>query len=141
MSHRFQSALPRGERQQTRRHSTAPMHFNPRSRVGSDRISELKSLIETISTRAPARGATEELMDNFLTLYISTRPPTRGATCKPSSLSNATGFQPALPRGERLLPFTHRPTVHYFNPRSHVGSDQHVPLIPLKANISIRAPT
>ena len=56
----FQSALPRGERHLRRKVPGHVTDFNPRSREGSDRIhTAVFSICNTISIRAPARGATQ----------------------------------------------------------------------------------
>ncbi len=139
----FQSALPRGERLSVNAHSAAATYFNPRSHEGSDLNRHFPCTFFAISIRAPTRGATvnscryaKEIMKFqsalprgerpswFCTstayLSISIRAPTRGATL------------PAF-----LLPTD----VHYFNPRSHEGSDlnRHFPCTFFA--ISIRAPT
>ena len=54
--------------------------FNPRSREGSDNVDMSSQLMQLISIRAPARGATMT-GDTHKTMF---------------------GFQSALPRGERL---------------------------------------
>ena len=61
---------------------------------------------ETISTHAPARGATAINIGMALLKHISTHAPARGATVK--CLVNIWDevFQPTLPRGERPLFFT-----------------------------------
>ena len=82
LSFRFQSPLPRGERQG----------------IPCD-----QSKHRTISIRAPARGATADLVCNIGRIFISIRAPARGAT--PGFLPDdmVLGlFQSTLPRGERL---------------------------------------
>ncbi len=77
----FQSALPRGERHLRRKVPGHVTDFNPRSREGSDRIhTAVFSICNTISIRAPARGATQ--YQGGANAWIE--------------------FQSALPRGERL---------------------------------------
>ena len=76
----FQSALPRGERLPLTRGMLQVHDFNPRSREGSDRIhTAVFSICNTISIRAPARGA----------------------TCTFTHILSIRQFQSALPRGER----------------------------------------
>ena len=76
----FQSALPRGERPPgARTLDTLIKNFNPRSREGSDLDCLPGGSDQPISIRAPARGATELLIDQYPNLK----------------------FQSALPRGER----------------------------------------
>ena len=139
----FQSTLPRGERHCVTLSVFAPMHFNPRSREGSDMyfLTNFRSS-GTISIHAPARGATKcfahassatwyfnprsrEGSDLFLLCVnlhqdvISIHAPARGATyssCPHSSVSSD------------------------FNPRSREGSDQHGLLPCASIHISIHAP-
>ena len=54
----FQSALPRGERPLYLRYHPERMHFNPRSREGSDVANVNFCMNFKISIHAPARGAT-----------------------------------------------------------------------------------
>ena len=54
----FQSALPRGERQRKPMLPWLHRYFNPRSREGSDYSFFYLLLLNAISIRAPARGAT-----------------------------------------------------------------------------------
>ena len=79
-------------------------NFNPRSHEGSDRGQDLVRV---------------------LSIIISIHAPTRGATTRSKySRRRTRRFQSTLPRGERrwTWPQTqHR--RHYFNPRSHEGSD------------------
>ena len=99
----FQSALPRGERPVGHCCPCCHLYFNPRSREGSDaspantspppelfqsalpRGERHDSLIasvthQSISIRAPARGATTIYSQIFTTRRISIRAPARGAT-------------------------------------------------------------
>ncbi len=125
----FQPALPRGERPVP--YTAVKLgrrDFNPRSHEGSDgtKSSDIAQII-IISTRAPTRGATVQFVVHFVVHCISTRAPTRGATRYaaayaterrnfnprshegsdrwPANLSLLSRFifQPALPRGERLV--------------------------------------
>ena len=58
-----------------------------------------------ISIHAPARGATILSFRQRYRLGISIRAPARGATILPSTSCTCSGFQSALPRGERPMPF------------------------------------
>ena len=99
------------------------MNFNPRSREGSDSINFANCFCDTISIRAPARGATFNSpvndpvlqfqsalprgerrsgairLNNFF--IISIRAPARGATQYQGGANAWIEFQSALPRGER----------------------------------------
>ena len=99
---RFQSTLPRGERQRTERLLCLLYNFNPRSREGSDTVFHAKHLHSLISIHAPARGATKEVRKTLNLTLISIHAPARGATAFPFKI---------------LL------TSFYFNPRSREGSD------------------
>ena len=76
-------------------------NFNPRSREGSDSINFANCFCDTISIRAPARGATFNSPVNDPVLQ----------------------FQSALPRGERHLQRNIIIPTKNFNPRSREGSD------------------
>ena len=79
-NYRFQSTLPRGERQPLYSITLLIFDFNPRSRVGSDNVDYAAAEAHPISIHAPAWGAT----------------PRR------SQRSRRQSFQSTLPRGERL---------------------------------------
>ena len=111
-THRFQSALPRGERHDTEQFHQLLSDFNPRSREGSDgRFDSFFQQI-IISIRAPARGATINGNIADWTMDISIRAPARGATCRADGDHFRNRFQSALPRGER----------HQFSPKSSLLS-------------------
>ena len=111
------------------------MNFNPRSRMGSDHITDLHRCIHScISIHAPAWGATKinRILEIFVS--ISIHAPAWGATAAASLIVSLHPiFQSTLPHGERL-PFVLCcfPNRYYFNPRSRMGSDfyssSHVPV-------------
>ena len=77
---KFQSALPRRERQKNTVLPQKISNFNPRSREGSDTPSKDGKDNDDISIRAPAKGATLH-SDMFPhTIPISIRAPAKGAT-------------------------------------------------------------
>ena len=100
---KFQSTLPRGERQENHRRGSGGKNFNPRSREGSDRAywrgrgirrdfnprsregSDSGDVVITnnrvISIHAPARGATCAFIARKGAQHISIHAPARGATC------------------------------------------------------------
>ena len=78
----FQSALPRGERQQ----------------IGGSPDED-----RNISIHAPTRGATKYSKTTKITFEISIHAPTRGATVKIILWVSTSTFQSTLPRGERRL--------------------------------------
>ena len=55
-----------------------------------------------VSTRAPAKGATDVAIGLGLYLAVSTRAPAKGATTSLVTVPYLTVFQLALPRRERL---------------------------------------
>ena len=99
----FQSALPRGERRCYVPEYGLMRNFNPRSRVGSDALTEQSASHTKISIRAPAWGATGSERKRLRCRTISIRAPAWGATIFPSFFSSIVGFQSALPRGERRV--------------------------------------
>ena len=115
----FQSALPRGERQDGYVIGEARNNFNPRSREGSDFVKCFKVPSADISIRAPARGATQERSGSRRSTMISIRAPARGATAPGGRSSDL---------------------YRYFNPRSREGSDQIPHQSSECSSISIRAP-
>ena len=84
-------------------------YFNPRSRTGSDGIpSSIQKSTLSISTHAPAQGATT-VQDTFCGIRcISTHAPAQGAT-RPAGAGTGDG--------------------KYFNPRSRTGSDPDPPFV------------
>ena len=121
---RFQSTLPRGERQRTGESGQQAGNFNPRSREGSDVIDIGLIHPDAISIHAPARGAT------FCP---------HGSRCwirnfNPRSREGSDPTSPCSPCGPRIS--IHAPArgatdvvnqPHHgeedFNPRSREGSD------------------
>ena len=78
---RFQSTLPHGERPWWRQDSNLRSHFNPRSRMGSDRGGGRTRTCEAISIHAPAWGATRSLVRTVsFAIIISIHAPAWGAT-------------------------------------------------------------
>ena len=114
--------------------------FNPRSREGSDLTPKLNYVVNVISIRAPARGATRVSSEFPGTKKISIRAPARGATIPPIYVTLKLPFQSALPRGERREVHTYATHTRHFNPRSREGSDEYVERTGNEMRISIRAP-
>ena len=104
---KFQSSLPRGERHGSTYHSCHHVHFNPRSREGSDGIQRHGSGCRENFNPRSREGS--DLMLNILYFYDFL-------------------FQSSLPRGERPpFPLFCLPVVSDFNPRSREGSDRDTP--------------
>ena len=102
----FQSTFPRGERRSLLRDPLDSMHFNPRSHVGNDDLSENTYKVPVIFQSTFPRGERP---------YA--RPP----------LSEIYLFQSTFPRGERPVQPCKSHPPDYFNPRSHVGNDGVIP--------------
>ena len=139
------------------------LHFNPRSREGSDTQVLRQTLLCSISIHAPAKGATclgilrraerrgfqstLPRRERQLTrktkrkhkLFQSTLPRReRPKSC--SAIRKSSKFQSTLPRRERHA--EQKGLLHqmYFNPRSREGSDVSHWNHPLASCISIHAP-
>ncbi len=106
----FQSTLPRRERLAELKERGEHLHFNPRSREGSDIKFHHPSAPPSISIHAPAKGATLCRHDSLLVPLISIHAPAKGATAHILLLYCHHKFQSTLPRRERLiLPRLHSP--------------------------------
>ena len=145
----FQSTLPRGERRSLKYFVLGVLHFNPRSRVGSDLPGVFCPPETGISIHAPAWGATVFQPLKFRGKFISIHAPAWGATT-----NNTTGYKggkisihaPAWGATVRLddPAQNHQISIHapawgatsndndsrvlhgHFNPRSRVGSDHRI---------------
>src|SRR5271165_1548672 len=77
----FRSALPRGERPGARLGQGRTKSFDPRSRAGSDHMTDRSNAMPLpVSIRAPARGATVAVEVPPDAAGVSIRAPARGAT-------------------------------------------------------------
>ena len=76
----FQPTRPHGARRWPATQSTGSRSFNPRARMGRDSILEPTMLTLTVSTHAPAWGATLPLGLVFECPSVSTHAPAWGAT-------------------------------------------------------------
>ena len=76
-----------------------------------------------VSIRAPAWGATSTRLAYFDNPKVSIRAPAWGATSISVFIRATSGFQFALPRGERHRAGQCFQQRHRFNSRSRVGSD------------------
>ena len=117
----FQSTLPRGERPDCCRDTDIDIqNFNPRSHEGSDAgchcIIGPQSRFQSTLPRGERRIYEAELTIRWT-------------------------FQSTLPRGERHLFDQVAVRCSDFNPRSHEGSDRHRGAASQKSHISIHAPT
>ena len=103
INRRFQSTRPRGARLCFGQgYQRLKLGFNPRARVGRDKIRIIARLIFCVSIHAPAWGAT------ILNIIIM----------------DTDLFQSTRPRGARLSCKTHFYEKWSFNPRARVGRDK-----------------
>ena len=123
----FQSTLPRGERLYTKKQKHLKNQFQSTLPRG-ERLDSCKYLCKClrISIHAPARGATDALLDLIeLEPTISIHAPARGATFgSVGPRRPGSRFQSTLPRGERRPGAGNRVHDRNFNPRSREGSDE-----------------
>ena len=117
-------------------------YFNPRSHKGSDLLTRPERRERTKFQSTLPQGerpfTTEEAA--WKRLFQSTLPQGErryqiGRMCR------GIAFQSTLPQGERLNVIFLPPKAHYFNPRSHKGSDFLFASPWLQYDISIHAPT
>ncbi len=94
------------------------MGFNPRSRGGSDAMSNVSNINPPVSIHAPAEGA----------------------TLLPLAPNSNRLFQSTLPRRERLCLYLAMHLMYCFNPRSRGGSDQITLVFRMGITVSIHAP-
>ena len=74
------------------------LHFNPRSREGSDVLSHIRSGLTDISIHAPVKGATVNLhWFEFMAMMISIHAPVKGATFGYIAVTHFEEFQSTLP--------------------------------------------
>ena len=106
------------------------VHFNPRSREGSDKSSQsLSNAVNQISIHAPAKGATCSSDNLFPSQSISIHAPAKGATIRILwNLFQGRYFNPRSREGSDLQAVTAEVSGADFNPRSREGSDSHRPL-------------
>ena len=107
-----------------RRHPQMQIHFNPRSRKGSDKygfinhigICHFNPRSRKGSDKDGHYAASEKTM-------ISIHAPAKGATLKVTAYLRNTAFQSTLPQRERPQRLSSVPQEDNFNPRSRKGSD------------------
>ena len=138
----FQSTLPRRERRtRIARNRGYAIHFNPRSREGSDVRSANDTIIMGISIHAPAKGATQIADALKAVCAISIHAPAKGAT---SGLSaeprSGRNFNPRSREGSDVPAIQAVPPPEHFNPRSREGSDRFNARMCRRDCISIHAP-
>ena len=102
----FQSTLPRRERQNGLQKIRKHMHFNPRSREGSDVVFIHWSFIVAYFNPRSREGSDEQSFPNLTELLtISIHAPAKGATLVTHTFDITMAvFQSTLPRRERPIP-------------------------------------
>ena len=143
---RFQSTLPRGERQDLCSKRRPEEYFNPRSHEGSDKLGEWRTVRHNTFQSTLPRG--ERLQDirnfpldsNFNPRSHEGSDPARVPEHRPPGNFNPRSHEGsdrgrakrdryiiisihAPTRGATLARVYSRVQPHYFNPRSHEGSD------------------
>ena len=104
----FQSTLPRRERRLIAVNVMYNVHFNPRSREGSDIVSVLFSLGICISIHAPAKGATSSTSFSVsMVLFQSTLPRRERLANRSTAAAATTHFNPRSREGSDLLSYSH----------------------------------
>ena len=161
---KFQSTLPREERQCKKSIRKLKVYFNPRSHERSDHESSNTTFDRLISIHAPTRGATRNPLVYQSRSVISIHAPTRGATIHIKFI--AVMFLNFNPRSHERSDWwgvvctstiyisIHAPTrgatkgglhgcshICNFNPRSHERSDKDTADGAMQKSISIHAPT
>ena len=102
----FQLTRPRGARQIQNEEYTSLLGFNSRAREGRDLYPVCSACPRSVSTHAPARGATRENRSPLIAcvMFQLTRP--RGARpLARKTFEELSGFQLTRPRGARLVVF------------------------------------
>ena len=140
MCEKFQSTLPRGERQPTISAAVLPSCFNPRSHVGSDFVHiQLKDPKKCFNPRS-RMGSDGKLLPYGFRGQVSIHAPAWGATLYAAAPNDVAKFQSTLPHGERHEPFNFTESNRRFNPRSRMGSDLHTTSTLFHRLVSIHAP-
>ena len=129
---RFQSTLPRRERPFPPSPGRPLVHFNPRSREGSDDAIVKSTDLRKISIHAPAKGATSR-HSIFQALHSDFNPRSReGSDDLYDTYYRVLGdFNPRSREGSDGSSIPLQLTSSNFNPRSREGSDNRPPFIAL----------
>ena len=122
---RFQSTLPRRERQRGFRFSQSQNDFNPRSREGSDTTGGVVVGRGIISIHAPAKGATG-IHPHVVRRRYNFNPRSREGSDSGCHISASVHyhFNPRSREGSDENYFATAARCTDFNPRSREGSDK-----------------
>ena len=125
----------------TQRQFYGNTHFNPRTRVGCDRLRKIPFRNFVISIHAPAWGATHvQPAVQAPSAYFNPRTRVGCDDCSTAALSSSVYFNPRTRVGCDTLAEDGYYTLSDFNPRTRVGCDlqlvrnvEHEPLISIHA--------
>ena len=139
---KFQSTLPRGERQYHKHDNLYLLHFNPRSHEGSDGYKNIYDCAAKISIHAPTRGATKLVVILCICKKFQSTLPRGERRSQRSTLSFLQQFQSTLPRGERQSKFLTLISCSIFQSTLPRGERRLAPSFSISCTIiSIHAPT
>ena len=122
--HQFQSTLPRGERLQLDHNRQGPLHFNPRSRAGSDVC--WRRRLPCMGYFNPRSRAGSDLRRPSLILdkiYFNPRSRAGSDLCGLRFCQQGSHFNPRSRAGSDSYSTARSISLCYFNPRSRAGSD------------------
>ena len=142
----FQSTHPHGVRHNGTSNTTDTTGFNPRTRMGCDRLVTIPVSRYSVSIHAPARGATVPIVPKFRRYGVSIHAPARGATDYNDVIKSVSDvsihapargatrvvcgvslplpFQSTHPHGVRRVHRRRRHRDEGFNPRTRTGCDK-----------------
>ena len=124
----FQSTLPRRERRKRWFRNADFLHFNPRSREGSDQYNSVRSGAERFQSTLPRRERLGSAVPAVtVDVFQSTLPRReRPHHIRPASTAGISIHAPA--KGATIGRVEKEVRKANFNPRSREGSDKSVPL-------------
>ena len=127
----FQSAPPHGGRHRKNGRHQRDACFNPRPRTGGDvPMGQPVPHVQSVSIRAPARGATRCEGRYHIRDHVSIRAPARGATRRWDCISRVgSSFQSAPPHGGRPPEWTGLTRVHMTFQSAPPHGGRHVELL------------
>ena len=116
------------------------LHFNPRSREGSDNGDYGIIFLLDISIHAPAKGATNYHVYTYNPKKFQSTLPRRERHCYYLGYWQGVYFNPRSREGSDIHFFTSSISSKHFNPRSREGSDGWIEISFESLKISIHAP-
>ncbi len=139
----FQSARPHGARPRPQKGRCRRNRFNPHARTGRDHDLKKDAVVEIVSIRAPARGATRSFRKRSpCTKGFNPRARTGRDISMPHFTVTGSMFQSARPHGARRPRRRMTSARHQsFNPRARTGRDVEESAITHGGIVSIRAPS